>query len=208
MSGFIGLIAATCSLSPASHYRPSSNGSMNRAAALLLVRWLLQMLFPAVDWSFSEFWIFPVKTRSASQARQNRLGRFHHHAHIRRSDLLALVDAKCCSYYATNITNFPVCIWQILCSLQTEYGTCVWKPGCLYSSAGVALFSAPLATLASRLSSNFFLAVILVLVVMEMTFPMTCPHSVCASEWSWYCSFSQTNGPKLENNINSKPLLC
>lgn len=38
------------------------------------------------------------------------------------------------------------------------------------------------AILASRLSSNFWLAVILVLVVMEMTFQMICSHSVCAPE--------------------------
>lgn len=148
MSGFIGLIAATCSLSPASHYRPTSNWSMNRAAAVLWVRRLVQMLFPAADWSFSEFLIFPVKTLSASQARQNRLGCFHHHSHVRRSYLLALVDAKCCCYYATNITNFPVCIWQISICLVCKQSTGrVWKPGCLYSSAGVALFSALLARL-------------------------------------------------------------
>lgn len=38
------------------------------------------------------------------------------------------------------------------------------------------------ATLASRLASNFFLPVILVFVVMEMTFQMTCLYSVCAPE--------------------------
>lgn len=195
------LLSVTClSLSPRFHWVDEPSGSTVGPSACSDVVFSCRLII------FRVFY-FPRKTWYASQSRQNRLGCFLHHAHVRLAHLLALVHAKCCCYCATIITNFPVCIWQISVCLVSKQSTGHVLGSPVVCNAALLRFVSAAANLASRLSSNFCLAVILVLVVMEMTFQMTCSHSVCAPEWSWYCSFSQTNGPKLESSVNRKPLL-